>query len=81
MGTLNRTMSSQTERLIKGMEHLVGATNEIFTSLTQTYGEEVGEKMFEANYEPSLTNILTALKMDIGTSMEIAMHDFGRNEF
>lgn len=81
METLNRTMSSQTEKLIKGLEHLVEARNEIYVSLTEAYGEDVGEGMYMRSYESNFESILTTLKMEIGTSMETNMQDLRRSEF
>ena len=81
METLNRTMSSQTEKLIKGLEHLVEAKCLIYDSLTETYGEEAGEELFTKSYEHNLESVLTTLKMDIGHMMEMNMNDLSRKVF
>lgn len=81
METLNRTMSKQTERLIKAMEHLLNAREEILTSFTETYGEEQGERMYNEAFESDMTDLLMTLKCNIGHSMEVNMSNLDRREF
>lgn len=73
METLNRTLSSQTERLIKGLEHLLQTKEYILSSYTSTYGNEQGEKMYTDLYEKDMDSILLSLKVSIGDSMEVNM--------
>lgn len=81
METLNRTMSAQTEKLIKGLERLIDSKNAIYDSLTYAYGEDRGEEIFRKSYEPYFELLVTTLKMEIGTSMEFKMQDLRNNEF
>lgn len=81
METLNRTMSNQTEKLIKGLELMVQAREYILTSFTDTYGEEEGGKMYADAYEKDMDCILLSIKVSIGDSMEVNMSDLKKNEF
>ena len=81
METLNRTMSKQTERLIKGLEYMVKAREEILSSFTETYGDKDGERMYNEAFESDMTDLLMTLKCNIGYSMEVNMGDLTRQEF
>lgn len=73
MEKLNRTLSEQTEYLIKALEHLLQTKEYILSSYTSTYGEEQGEKMYTELYEKDMDSILISLKVSIGDSMEVNM--------
>lgn len=73
MEKLNRTLSEQTEYLIKALEHLLQTNEYILSSYTSTYGEEQGEKMYTELYEKDMDSILLSLKVSIGDSMEVNM--------
>ena len=63
METLNRTMSEQTQRLVKGLEYLLKAREEIYSSFTGAYGEEQGEKMYcDSGYSTGIPGVLILLK-------------------
>ena len=81
METLNRTMSKQTEKLIKGLELMVKAREYILSSFTETYGDEQGQKMYEEAFESDMTDLLMTLKCNIGHSMEVNMGELDRREF
>ena len=81
METLNRTMSTQTQKLIKALEYMVKAREEILSSFTETYGEEQGERMYNEAFESDMTDLLMTLKCNIGHSMEVNMGDYSKNEF
>ena len=81
METLNRTMSKQTERLIKGLEYMVKAREEILSSFTETYGDTDGERMYQEAFESDMTDLMMTLKCNIGYSMEVNMGDLTRQEF
>jgi hypothetical protein len=81
MTTFSRTMSIQTEKLIKGLEYLLNAREEILTSFTEVYGDEQGEQMYREVYEKDMASILLSLKVSIGDSMETNMSYLDKHEF
>ena len=81
METLNRTMSKQTERLIKGLEYMVKAREFILSAFTETYGDEQGERMYQEAFESDMTDLLMTLKCNIGHSMEVNIGETDRREF
>ena len=81
MTAFSRTMSNQTEKLIKGLEYLLNAREEILTSFTEVYGDEQGEQMYREVYEKDMASILLSLKVSIGDSMETNMSYLDKHEF
>lgn len=81
MTTFSRTMSNQTEKLVKGLEYILKAREEILTSFTEAYGEEQGEEMYRELYDKNMDSILLSIKISIGDSMEVHMSDLIKNEF
>lgn len=73
MEKLNRTLSEQTEYLIKALENVLSAKENIYTSLTYAYGEEHGDQIFTDRYENHLNTLIDTLKMGIGESMVVNM--------
>jgi hypothetical protein len=73
MEKLNRTLSEQTEYLIKALENVLSAKENIYSSLTFAYGEEQGDHIFTERYEGHFNNLIDTLKMGIGESMEVNM--------
>ena len=81
METLNRTMSTQTQKLIKALEYMVKAREEILSSFTETYGEEQGEKMYCDAFDADMNDLLMTLRHNIGLSMEVNMSDLTKMVF
>lgn len=81
METLNRTMSTQTQKLIKGLEYMVKAREEILSSFTGAYGDEQGERMYCASFDTDMNDLLLTLRNNIGLSMEVNMSDLTKMEF
>jgi len=81
METLNRTMSEQTQRLVKGLEYLLKAREEIYSSFTGAYGEEQGEKMYCDAFDADMNDLLMTLRHNIGLSMEVNMSDLTKMVF
>lgn len=73
MERLDRTMSAQTEKLIKGLEYLLQARECIYSAYMDTYGDEQGDRMYSEVYEKDMGSLLVSLKISIGDSIQVNM--------
>ena len=77
MNTTNRTLSEQTGSLIKALEYVLLAQEELFSNLNQVYGEESGDSIYQKDFETQVESLKTAIKGWIGESMEVNMGYIG----
>jgi hypothetical protein len=79
MNTTTRKVSEQTGSLIKALEYVLLAQEELLSNLHNTYGEESGESMYSKDFETQVESLKTAIKGWIGESMEVNMGYIGDN--
>ena len=79
MNTTTRKVSEQTGALIKALEYVLLAQEELLSNFHNTYGEESGESMYSKDFETQVESLKTAIKGWIGESMEVNMGYIGDN--
>jgi hypothetical protein len=79
MNTTTRKVSEQTGSLIKALEYVLLAQEELLSNFHNTYGEESGESMYSKDFETQVESLKTAIKGWIGESMEVNMGYIGDN--
>lgn len=80
MEKMNRTMSDQTGYMVKALEYLLKAKEEIYNSLDSEYGDE-GNTLYVKYYEASMEEAIKTVKLGIGDSMEYNMSILTANLF
>ena len=68
-----RTIAEQTGHLVKAMEYLLNAKEEMIKSLYGAYGEEQGSEMYDQVFEKDFEELMTTLSLQIGVSMQVNM--------
>lgn len=79
MNTTTRKVSEQTGSLIKALEYVLLAQEELLSNFHNTYGEESGDSMYSKDFETPIDNLKSAIKGWIGESMEVNMGLLGDN--
>ena len=79
MNTTTRTLSEQTGSLIKALEYVLLAQEELLSNFHNTYGDESGDSMYQKDFETPIDNLKSAIKEWIGESMEVNMGYIGDN--
>ena len=79
MNTTTRKVSEQTGSLIKALEYVLLAQEELLSNFHNTYGEESGGSMYSKDFETQVESLKTAIKGWIGESMEVNMEHIGDN--
>lgn len=79
MNTTTRKVSEQTGSLIKALEYVLLAQEELLSNFHNTYGEESGESMYSKDFETQVESLKNAIKGWIGESMEVNMGYIGDN--
>lgn len=79
MNTTTRKVSEQTGSLIKALEYVLLAQEELLSNFHNTYGEKSGESMYSKDFETQVESLKTAIKGWIGESMEVNMGYIGDN--
>lgn len=80
MEKMNRTMSDQTGYMVKALEYLLKAKEEIYNSLDSEYGDE-GNTLYVKYYKASMEEAIKKVKLGIGDSMEYNMSILTANLF
>lgn len=79
MNTTTRKVSEQTGSLIKALEYVLLAQEELLSNFHNIYGEESGDSMYSKDFETPIDNLKSAIKEWIGESMEVNMGLLGDN--
>ena len=79
MNTTTRKVSEQTGSLIKALEYVLLAQEELLSNFHNTYGEESGDSMYQKDFETPIDNLKSAIQEWIGESMEVNMGLIGDN--
>ena len=79
MNTTTRKVSEQTGSLIKALEYVLLAQEELLSNFHNTYGDESGDSMYSKDFETPIDNLKSAIKEWIGESMEVNMGFIGDN--
>ena len=79
MNTTTRKVSEQTGSLIKALEYVLLAQEELLSNFHNTYGDESGDSMYSKDFETPIDNLKSAIKEWIGESMEVNMGYLGDN--
>lgn len=79
MNTTTRKVSEQTGSLIKALEYVLLAQEELLSNFHNTYGDESGDSMYSKDFETPIGNLKSAIKEWIGESMEVNMGYIGDN--
>ena len=73
MNKTQRNLSEQTGSLIKALEYVLLAQEELLSNFHNVYGEDFGDSMYFKDFETPIDNLKTAIKEWIGESMEVNM--------
>lgn len=73
MNKTQRNLSEQTGALIKALEYVLLAQEELLSNFHNVYGEDSGDSMYFNDFETPIDNLKTAIKEWIGKSMEVNM--------
>ena len=79
MNTTTRKVSEQTGSLIKALEYVLLAQEELYSNLHANYGDESGDSIYQKDFETQVDSLKTAIKGWIGESMEVNMGYIGDN--
>ena len=79
MNKTQRNLSEQTGSLIKALEYVLLAQEELLSNFHNTYGEDSGDSMYRKDFETPIDSLKSAIKDWIGESMEVNMGYIGDN--